>query len=171
MLAMFIAAHGALGWAYFYTFFKGPEPDHDAAVERIPRGWEELDVAENGRGRVPSGYQGRWFDLDERQGVSPRRDFCPAHAADRTARAAGGSGFRARRNDGPAGARRAKDCARAGARGAGPAVVHWRDSFGGAAYTPSAEAGGCGCAPEHPRSRPDGSRNRNRSRANPSACG
>src|SRR3984957_17424822 len=98
MLAMFIAAHGALGWAYFHTFFKGPKPDHDAAAERIPRGREELDVAANGSGRVHSGYHGRRLDLDEREGVSPRRDFCTPHAPDRSARAAGGSGFRARRN-------------------------------------------------------------------------
>ena len=56
MLATFIAAREALVRVYFYTVFKGPEPDHDAAAERIPRGWEELDVAENDSGGVDSGY-------------------------------------------------------------------------------------------------------------------
>jgi hypothetical protein len=48
MLAMFIAAHGALGWAYFYSFSKGLEPIHDAAAEHIPRGCVELNSDDRG---------------------------------------------------------------------------------------------------------------------------
>jgi hypothetical protein len=51
---MSIAAHAALGWAYFYTFSQGPAPDHDAAAEYIPRGWAELNSGNPGSGETSS---------------------------------------------------------------------------------------------------------------------
>jgi hypothetical protein len=52
MLAIFIAAHGALGWAYFYSFSKGLQPIHDAAAEHIPRGCVELNSDDRGNGET-----------------------------------------------------------------------------------------------------------------------
>ena len=52
MLAIFIAAHGALGWAYFYSFSKGLEPIHDAAAEHIPRSCAALDLQDRRNGET-----------------------------------------------------------------------------------------------------------------------
>jgi hypothetical protein len=52
MLAIFIAAHGALGWAYFYSFSKGLAPIHVAAAEHIPRGCVELNLDDRGNGET-----------------------------------------------------------------------------------------------------------------------
>jgi hypothetical protein len=55
MLAAFIAAHGALGKAYFYSVcIQGLRPDHDAAAEHIPPYWAELNLDDNSCGERES---------------------------------------------------------------------------------------------------------------------